>query len=99
MVATELHKLAMETDEERKARMKKMVATTQLRLALETEDERRARLIYLSDHPIYIHNKLYLILIDLRVSRSLHSLANKLEVSFRRLIQTYETVLLISTLR
>ena len=31
MVATELLKLAMETDEERKARLKKMVATTQLR--------------------------------------------------------------------
>ena len=29
MVATELLKLAMETDEERKARLKKMVATTQ----------------------------------------------------------------------
>ena len=49
MVATELLKLAMETDEERKARLKKMVATTQLRLAPETEDERRARLEYLSD--------------------------------------------------
>ena len=53
----------METDEERKARLKKMVATTQLRLALETEDERRARLEYLSDNPIYIPNNLYLILI------------------------------------
>ena len=42
MVATELLKLAMETDEERKARLKKIVATTQLRLAPETEDERRA---------------------------------------------------------
>ena len=49
MVATELLKLAMETEEERKARLKKMVATTQLRLALETADERRARLEYLSD--------------------------------------------------
>ena len=48
MVATELLKLAMETDEERKARLKKMVAT-QLRLAPETEDERKARLEYLSD--------------------------------------------------
>ena len=48
MVATELLELAMETDEERKARLKKMVATTQLRLAPETEDERRARLEYLS---------------------------------------------------
>ena len=54
MVATELLKLAMETDEERKERLKKMVATTQLKLAPETEDERRARLEYLSDNPIYI---------------------------------------------
>ena len=36
MVATELLKLAMETDEERKARLKKMVATTLLKLAPET---------------------------------------------------------------
>ena len=63
MVATELLKLAMETDGERKARLKKMVATTQLRLAPETENERRARLEYLSDNPIYnIPNDLYLIL-------------------------------------
>ena len=62
MVATELVKLAMEMDGERKARLK-MVATTQLRLAPETEDERRARLEYLSDNPIYIPNNLYLILI------------------------------------
>ena len=55
--------LAMETDEERKARLKKMVATTLLKLAPETEDERRARLEYLSDNPIYIPNNLYLILI------------------------------------
>ena len=54
MVATELLKLAMETDGERKARLK-MVATTQLRLAPETEDERRARLEYLSDNPIYTY--------------------------------------------
>ena len=60
MVATELIKLAMETEEERKARL---VATTQLRLAPETEDERRVRLEYLSDNPIYIPNNLYLILI------------------------------------
>ena len=59
MVATELLKLAMETDEERKARMKKMIATTQLRLAPETEDEIRAGLEYLSDNPIYIPNNLY----------------------------------------
>ena len=64
MVATELLKLAMETDEERKARLKKMVATTLLKLAPEAEDERRARLEYLSDNPpIYIPNNLYLILI------------------------------------
>ena len=63
MVATELIKLTLETDKERKARLKKMVATTQLRLAPETEDERRARLEYLSDNPIYIPNNLYLILI------------------------------------
>ena len=65
MVATELLKLAMETDEERKARLKKMVATTQLRLAPEKEDERRATLEYLSDNPIYMYipNYLYLILI------------------------------------
>ena len=59
MVATELLKLAMETEEGRKERLKKMV----LRLAPETEDERRARLEYLSDYPIYIPNNLYLILI------------------------------------
>ena len=59
----QLLKLAMETEEERKARLKKMVATTQLMLAPETEDERRARLEYLSDNPIYIPNDLYLILI------------------------------------
>ena len=63
MVATELLKLAMETDEERKARLKKMVATTLLKLAPEAEDERRARLEYLSDNAIYIPNNLYLILI------------------------------------
>ena len=63
MVATELLKLAKETDEERKARLKKMVATTQLRLALETEEERRARLEHLSENPIYIPNNVYLILI------------------------------------
>ena len=56
-------RLAMETDEEIKARLEKMVATTQLRLALETEEERRARLKHLSDNLIYIPNNLYLILI------------------------------------
>ena len=41
MVATELLKLAMETEEERKERLKKMVATTQLRLApdMRTKEE------------------------------------------------------------
>ena len=63
MVATELLKLAMETDEERKARLKKMAATTQLKLALVTEEERRARQEYLSDNPIYIPNDFYLKLI------------------------------------
>ena len=63
MVATELLKLTMETDEKRKARMKKMVAITQLRLVLETEEEGRARLEHLSDNPIYIPNNLYLTLI------------------------------------
>ena len=60
MVATELLKLAMETEEERKERLKKMVANHSV---AETEDERRARLEYLSDNPIYIPNNLYLILI------------------------------------
>ena len=41
--ATKRLRLAMETDEERKARLEKMVATTQLRLALETEEERTAK--------------------------------------------------------
>ena len=31
----------METEEERKARLEKMVAPTELRLALDAEDERR----------------------------------------------------------
>ena len=54
-----------------------MVATTQLRLALEAEEERRARLEYLSDNPIYIPNKLYLILIVevsslIKLTRTIH---------------------------
>ena len=66
----------METDEERKARlekmvaterlrsaMEKMVATERLRLAMEREEERRARLEHLSNNPIYIPNNLYLMLI------------------------------------
>ena len=36
-------RLAIEMDEERKARLEKVVATTQLRLALETEEERGAK--------------------------------------------------------
>ena len=43
MVATKQLKLAMETNEKRKARLEKMVATAQLRMALEREDERRAK--------------------------------------------------------
>ena len=34
----------METDEERKARLEKMVATKRLRLAMEMDEERKARL-------------------------------------------------------
>ena len=63
MVATELLKLAMETEEERKARLKNMVATTYLWLALEKEEERRARPDNLSDNLIYISTNLYLMLI------------------------------------
>ena len=63
MVATELLKLTMETDKERKARLKKMVATTQLRLALRLRTKRRARLESMSDNPINTPNNLYLILI------------------------------------
>ena len=62
MVTTELLKLAMETEEGRKERLKKMVANHSAE-ATETEDERRASLEYLSDYPIYIPNNLYLILI------------------------------------
>ena len=36
----------MEMDEERKARMEKMVATTQLRLALETEEEKKEWILF-----------------------------------------------------
>ena len=36
-------RLAMETKEENRARLKKMVATKRLRLALETEEERIAK--------------------------------------------------------
>ena len=78
MVATELLKLAMETEEERKARLKKMVATTQLRLAPETEDEKRAGLEYLSDNPIYIPNNLpdinCSILSLIKLTRTIHFL-------------------------
>ena len=34
----------METDEDRKERLEKMVATKQLRLAMETDEERKAKL-------------------------------------------------------
>ena len=62
MVATELLKLAMETEEGRKRKTEED-GSSQLRLAPETEDERRARLEYLSDYPIYIPNNLCLIVI------------------------------------
>ena len=62
MVATELLKLAMETDEERKARMKKMVATTLLKLAPETEEKEELdwNICQITQS---ISNNLYLILI------------------------------------
>ena len=63
MVATQLLKLAMETEEGRKERLNKMVANHSAEASPETEDERRAILEYLSDYPIYIPNNLYLILI------------------------------------
>ena len=44
MVATELLKLAMETEEGRKERLKKMVATELLKLAMEMEEGRKERL-------------------------------------------------------
>ena len=37
-------RLAVETEEERRARLEKMVATKRLRLAMETDEERKARL-------------------------------------------------------
>ena len=43
MVTIKQLMLAMETDEEKKARFDKMVVTTQLRLALEKEEERREK--------------------------------------------------------
>ena len=43
MVATKRLKLAMETDEKRKATLEKMIAIAQLILALETEEERREK--------------------------------------------------------
>ena len=53
MVATKLLKLAMETEEERRKRLKKMVANHSAEVS---QDDRRARLEYLSDNPIYIPN-------------------------------------------
>ena len=38
----------METDEERKERLEKMVATERLRLAMEMDDERKAGLAHVS---------------------------------------------------
>ena len=37
-------RLAVETEEKRRARLEKMVATKRLRLAMETDEERKARL-------------------------------------------------------
>ena len=37
-------RLAVETEEERRASLEKMVATKRLRLAMETDEERKARL-------------------------------------------------------
>ena len=56
LVTTELLKLAMETEEERKDRLKKMVANHSAEVS-------RARLEYLSGNPIFIPNNLYLIFI------------------------------------
>ena len=36
-------RLAVETEEERRARLEKMVATTQLSLALETEEKKKSK--------------------------------------------------------
>ena len=44
MVATECLRLAMETDEERRARLENDAATKRLRLAMETDEDRKARL-------------------------------------------------------
>ena len=38
-------RLAVETEEERRAKLEKMVATKRLRLAMETDEERKARLV------------------------------------------------------
>ena len=43
--STKLLRLDMETDDERKARLEKMVDTTQLRLALEKEEHKEMDLI------------------------------------------------------
>ena len=49
----------METEEERKARLEKMVATKQLRLAMETDEERTARLDcryrVIEAHPLFLY--------------------------------------------
>ena len=44
VVASKQHRLAMETEEERRARLENDAATKRLRLAMETEEERKARL-------------------------------------------------------
>ena len=41
----------MEMDEERKARLEKMVATKQLRLAVETKEEQDRRMMQLPNSP------------------------------------------------
>ena len=44
MVDSEQLKLAVETEEERKARLENVPAMKQLRLAMETDEERKSRL-------------------------------------------------------
>ena len=44
MVESEQLKLAVETEEERRARLENVAATKQLSLAMETDEERKSRL-------------------------------------------------------
>ena len=44
MVTSKQFKLAVETEEERRARLENYAATKRLRLAMETDEERKARL-------------------------------------------------------